>query len=225
MRRALAFTLLVLAACGNKDEPPKTVTVATFDAAAVALPAAPPAMPEDAGAPPAEAPLPSGDYEVTTEVVKDTCSPADAGASAPPTTTMFVHMKIWRDKSGREKVTGNFPLPMPAKGGFGGARSDIVLEPPAESTPASHHGLGSQCPAYELKTLHRVLGRTGDTVKVSYAREYGDASTCRSKAPSKCALDYVYTFRLVKKLCDPSCGVSFVKGADGGLGPKCDCPH
>lgn len=220
MRRALVFAFL--GACGNKDEPPKTVTVATFDAAAVAVADA--AVPEDAGAPfvAFEALLPSGDYEVTTEVVKDTCSSPDAGPTAPATTTMFVQMKVWRDKSGRERVTGNFPLPMPAKGGFGGARSDIVIEPPAEPTPASHHGLGSQCPAYEMKTLHRVVGRTADTVRISYAREYGDASTCRSKAPSKCALEYVYSFRLVRKLCDPNCGVSFVK-SDGGLAPKCDC--
>ena len=228
LRRALVVVIVVVpfavvAACG-KDEPAKTPIVAPV--VAVDATVAPPPVAElDAGAAPVtgEGPLPSGDYEIVTEVVKDTCSSADAGVTAPPTVTMFVQMKVWRDKSGKEKITGNFPLPLPAKGGYGSARSDIVLQPPADPAPISLHGLGSQCPTYETKTSHRVISRSGDTVKVTYARDYGDASTCRSRAPSKCVLEYLYTFRLVKKLCDPNCGVTFAKGADGGLSPRCEC--
>jgi len=222
-RRALVVSLLLAgSACGNNDAAPKAPVI-EVDAAVAPPPAIDAgAEPVDAATSTTDAPLPSGDYEIATEVVKDTCTAADAGVTTPPTATMFVQMKVWRDKSGKEKITGNFPLPLPARGGYGSARSDIVLEPPAEPKPISLHGLGSQCPAYETKTLHRVLERKRDTVKISYAREYGDASTCKSKAPSKCALEYVYTYRLVKKLCEPSCGVTFAK-TDGGLSPKCDC--
>ncbi|MBX3226434.1 MAG: hypothetical protein KIT84_32765 [Labilithrix sp.] len=214
-------------ACGGHDPKPAVAPVV------VVIDAAPPADVAEAGpdaaaeiAEVAAPPLPSGDYEVTTEVLRDTCTAPDGGAPlAPATVTMFVPMKIWRDKSGAERVTGNFPLPLPKKGGFGGARSDIVLAPPPEpkSSAFSIQGLGSQCPTYETRTQHHVIERTSDRVRISYLRDYGDGSTCNRKVPSKCSLQYVYTFRLVRKLCDPHCGVSFVRSADAGPGPKCHC--
>lgn len=229
---ALAPGLVVLA-CGGGEAPPQPPVAEVARADAAAAPAAlvdasPPS--EGVATPPPKAEgslLPSGDYEITTEVKKDTCSKADAGVAppAPEPVTLFVHMKVWRDKSGKERVTGNFPLPLPRAKGFGSARSDIVLSPPAAEEPTTMKGLGSQCPAYETKTLYKVLEVGSDRVRVEYTRDYGDASTCPAKAqpPSKCSLDYVYTFRLVNKVCDPHCGVTFAKAADGGLGPKCQC--
>lgn len=208
-------------ACGNEPPPPATpeapVTSATPPTAAAA------SAPVDAAPPPAPSRLPSGDYQITTEVKKDTCATADGGAPEPM--TLFVPMRVWREESGHEKVTGNFPLPLPRGKGFGSARSDIVLSPPAGEQPAVLKGMGSQCPEYETKTLYRVLEQTSDSVTVEYSRDYGDASKCPHKAPppSNCSLDYVYTFKLVNKVCDPDCGVTFAKGADGGLGPKCQC--
>src|SRR4051794_9389891 len=143
MVRLALLLSLALIACGNKDEPAKVAVapIATVDAAVT--PPAAELTPDASVAPPAaEAPLPSGDYEIVTEVVKDTCSAGDAGATVPPTVTMFVQMKIWRDKSGNERITGNFPLPLPAKGGYGSARSDIVLQPAVDPAAVSLHGLG-----------------------------------------------------------------------------------
>ena len=218
---------LVLA-CGNEPPAKPPPDVPRVDAAA---PVEDAALAVDAAAPVAKTetpalPLPSGDYEVTTEVKKDTCAKGDAGAATPDTTTLFVQMKVWRDKSGKPKITGNFPLPMPRVKGFGSAaRSDITLEPPAGDQPATLHGMGSQCAAYETKTNYKVLAIEDNSVKVEYTRDFGDASTCPAKAqpPSKCGLDYVYTFKLVNKVCDANCGVTFAKGPDGGLGPKCQC--
>jgi hypothetical protein len=217
----------IVFACGKEAPPPETPKVeppAAIDAAPALVDAAPPPPPPPIKAEPAL--LPSGDYEITTEVKKDTCSKADGGASAPDAVTLFVQMKVWHDKSGKERVTGNFPLPLPRAKGFGSARSDIVLLPPpsGENEHASVlKGMGSQCPEYETKTLYKVLEQTESSVKVEYTRDYGDASKCPPKAqpPSKCSLDYVYTFKLVNKVCDAHCGVTFAKGADGGLGPKC----
>lgn len=221
----LTLVAIALVACGNKDSKAPVAPVIDVDAGAAAPVAeASPAI-ADAGTPAtAEAPLPSGEYEVVTEVVKDTCSPGDAGAITPATATMFVHMKVWRDKSGKDRFTGSFPLPLPRTGGYGVARSDIALDPPADPKPITLHGMGTQCPAYETTTLHKLIERKADIVKVSYSRDYGDASTCKTKTPSKCALEYVYTYRLVKKICEPRCAVSYAKSGDGGLAPKCDCP-
>ncbi len=228
---ALAPVIAVFA-CGNEPpapppavpEPPK---VDATPPSAMTDPA-----PVDAAPPPAPktetALLPSGDYEITTEVRKDTCSKVDGGASALDPVTLFVQMKVWRDKSGHENVTGNFPLPLPRAKGFGSARSDIVLQPGGPDGPAHAarlNGMGSQCPEYETSTSYKVLEQTSSAVKIEYRRDYGDASKCPAKAqpPSKCALEYVYTFKLVNKVCEPRCGVTFAKGPDGGLGPKCQC--
>lgn len=227
----LAFApVVVVFACGN-EAPPPAVTPAPASATASTAPApvgsalVVDAAPQQPPAKVESALLPSGDYEITTEVKKDTCSKTDGGAAAPEPVTLFVQMKVWHDKSGKEKVTGNFPLPLPRAKGFGSARSDIVLSPPAGEQPSVLKGMGSQCPEYETKTLYKVLEQTGNSVKVEYTRDYGDAAKCPPKAqpPSKCSLDYVYTFKLVNKVCDPYCGVTFAKGADGGLGPKCQC--
>lgn len=235
---ALAPVIAVFA-CGNEPPapPPAAPEAPRVDAAPATTTTSPPALAAaapsifDASPPPASkvegALLPSGDYEITTEVKKDTCSKGDAGAATPDPVTLFVQMKVWRDKSGHERVTGNFPLPLPRAKGFGTARSDIVLSPTSDdaSARATLSGMGSQCPQYETSTSYKVLEQTSNSVKVEYTRDYGDASKCPPKAqpPSKCALDYVYTFKLVNKVCDPRCGVTFAKGSDGGLGPKCQC--
>lgn len=220
----------IVFACGNEPPPPAPVAPSAPSAAVstAPVPVASAAVVDAAPPPPAKAEatlLPSGDYEITTEVKKDTCSKADGGATAPDPVTLFVQMKVWHDKSGNEKVTGNFPLPLPRAKGFGSARSDIVLSPPAGEQPSLLKGMGSQCPEYETKTLYRVVERSGNSIKVEYTRDYGDASKCPPKAqpPSRCSLDYIYTFKLVNKVCDPYCGVTFAKGPDGGLGPKCQC--
>lgn len=215
------LALPALLACGGNEPPPAPVApaVTLVDAAA------PPTM-SDSGleSETKAALLPSGDYEITTEVKADSCSKLDAGTAGLDPVTLFVQMKVWRDKSGNERVTGNFPLPMPRVGGFGSARSDIVLSPRASDEPTTMKGV-ARCPNYETKTLYRVLEQSSERVKVQYTRDYGDAAGCTAKTrlPSKCGLDYVYTFKLVNKVCDPHCEVAFTKGADGGLSPKCNC--
>jgi hypothetical protein len=224
--------LVALVACGNAAAPPVAEPVRRDVADA--------AVPEDAGTDAGSlkripfveawpeilhAPMPSGDYEIATQVVSDTCNAGDAGA--PENLTMFVQMKATPDKDGRrlERLVGNFPLPLPRNGRFGVARSDIQIDPPAGEPSAAQHGYGSLCPDYETKTTYRVIQVIGKQIDLRYVRDYGDASKCPAKAklPSKCSIEVHYTFKLVNKVCDAICNVQFAKG-DGGVTPKCDCP-
>lgn len=221
VRAAAVLVTVAGAACqAGAIEPQRPSAIVDAGAERAAADSGPDSDAFDAGVRPA---LPSGQYSVTTEVVKDTC-----GDGVPPAAgTVFVQMKVWHGE-----LTGNFPLPVPpptpaAGRNYSTLRSDISLFPnPGDSKPLSILGLGSKCLDYETKTHYRVLETTDHEVKVDYVREYGDAAHCppNRKTPQHCVLDYVYTFSLSKRLCAAECAVSFKRDRDAGAVAECACP-
>lgn len=228
-RRRSAFAVLGpslvvagLLACSKGRAPTSPKAGSSIDVGAVDASAAQAAEPAaTSSSAPAVAPRtssfvapPSGEYAITTEVVADTC-----GAGAPTAVTLFVAVK---QQDG--KTTGNFPLPQPGVSGLGVARADDVRLDPPEPFSRKANAAGAQCPTYDLITRGNVLESSADRIRIAYVREYGDASGCaRPAAPSKCKLEYVYTYALARKYCDARCS-ALRTPSDGGVDVTCKCP-
>lgn len=169
----------------------------------------------------AEARPPSGMYDVTKQVVVDTCS-----SSQPPATTARLALF---GKLVRGLWVLNLPVPLdrPAVEDHGDpptarARRDVVaIVGEGYSEKLQPHSL---CPTHIVKREVKVTEVARDRVKLVSNETYEGSGSCPSaRAPVDCRMEVAYTFALVESKCEAPCAGQGVF-TSSGLEIACRCP-
>lgn len=188
MRHA-SLLLLVLVGCTSGPAPAKTDTA---PAGADAPDAGEPAK-ADAG--PEKHP-PTGNYEITTRIVSDTCTPAYV---APEPWRGFVQSAAEKDVA---KLNIGLMAVPPSSDTRLSARSDFRLR---MSEPVRHTFSPPDCAGYTAERSFEISDANKDGFKLTITVTHGDPGTCAPTFPSNCMTKVEQSFRAVEPMCRAEC--------------------
>ena len=185
-------------------KPASSIAAGAASSGATALPAIPP----------------SGEYEVTTSLVTNSCGDQRA-AAAPLKGAVYV-------KTMKKGPVGNLPLPSlgPSPGAGKSAtveRNDVQLT--AGEKIVANFSTQPPCPSYKFTRTIELLEVTRERIKLRRTEEYGDGSGCpKPPALTKCAVTAEQVFTLQKAMCEAPCTGQGRAEQAGVITMECSCP-